>query len=100
MRSITFPLFGCLILALSSSAQQPTPAQIVVQAAAASNTPLPARPVAADSNASIQSAIKTLEQTIAANAELLKKQDEMLSKLDDVKKAADQLRIFARRTGG
>jgi hypothetical protein len=41
--------------------------------------------------------IKSLQEMKAANDEMLKKQEAMLQQLDDIQKAADQLRIFSKR---
>ena len=73
---------------------------VVVQAA---NNPAPAAPAHAAQSADtggVLTALKALEQVKAANAETLKKQEAALQQLDEMQKAADQLRIFAHRTGG
>ncbi len=89
---------GCL-LAHSVRAQTPTPPVIVVQAANSSAVvPPPAAP--APEAASIRAAMKTLQEVKAANDEMLKKQDAALQQLEEMHKAADQLRIFAHRSGG
>jgi len=43
---------------------------------------------------------KALEEVKAANAETIKKQEAMLQQLDELQKAAAQLKIFSHRTGG
>ena len=89
-----FPLW----LAFSAiSAQSPTP--IVVQAASgATVTSTSSTSVATAPNVhSIPDAIKLLEQIKAANDEVLAKQKAALERLDELKDAADQLRIFAKR---
>ena len=82
-------------------AQQPTPPMIIVQAAgsAASDTPSAAASPAQNSD-SIRAALKVLQEIKAANDEMLKRQEAALQQLEEMQKAADQLRIFARRTGG
>ena len=95
---------GLLIIALSPAftfnslrAQSPTP--IVVQAitSAPAPTPVPARaPMAADP-ADIEVQAKLLQQIKAANDELLKKQEAALQRLDEIQKAAEQLKIFSKR---
>jgi hypothetical protein len=105
MRTLTFPalVLGFSLLLADSRAQQPTPAMMVIQAANAPGTasaPTANRAAAttADANAaSLEAAIKSLQETKAANVEMLKKQEEMLQKLDDLQKAAEQLKIFAHR---
>ncbi len=97
-------LLVCGVVLSVSHAQQPTPIMVIQ---AANNTQAaPAAPVHTtanantDAEASLQAALKCLQETKAANAEILKKQDEMMEKLDDLQKAADQLKIFSKRTGG
>jgi hypothetical protein len=89
-----FPLW----LAFSAiSAQSPPP--IVVQAASgATVTSTSSTSVATAPDVhSIPDAIKLLEQIKAANDEVLAKQKAALERLDELKDAADQLRIFAKR---
>jgi hypothetical protein len=78
--------------------QQPTPPMIIVQAAdaTATATPAPAAASAADTSA-VAIAIKALEQVKAANEATLKKQETMLQQLDELQKAAEQLKIFSKR---
>lgn len=72
---------------------------IVVQAA----TPPPASSAAAPASLpvrdpdSLSGAVKLLQEMKAANAETLKKQQAVLQQLDDVQKAAEQIKIFAHR---
>jgi hypothetical protein len=42
--------------------------------------------------------VKLLQEMKAANAETLKKQQAVLEQLDDVQKAAEQIKIFAHRS--
>jgi hypothetical protein len=80
-----------------ANAQQPTPQMIIIQAAGApaAATPAPPPPV---ETATIEAAIKLLEQTKAANEETLKKQEALLEQLDEIQKAAEQLKVFSKRT--
>jgi hypothetical protein len=96
--SISLALVWCSLASIF--AQAPTPAMVVVQAA---NNPAPvARVTAAPApdTGAIRTALKALEEVKAANAETLKKQETALQQLDEMQKAADQLRIFAHRSGG
>jgi cell shape-determining protein MreC len=97
-RSVFFiSIFAALSL-FAAKAQSPKP--IVVQAASAT-TSAPASAVAVpDSSASLQAAIKSLQEARAANSETLKKQEAVLEQLDEMQKNAAQLKIFAHRTGG
>jgi cell shape-determining protein MreC len=93
--------FICIFAALSifaAKAQSPKP--IIVQAASAP-TSVPAAAVAVpDNSASLQTAIKSLQEARAANSETLKKQEAVLEQLDEMQKNAAQLKIFAHRSGG
>ena len=96
-----------LVLALAApfllsgaAAQQPTPPLLVVQAAnTASNNQEVAKPAAPDTNSStsLQAALKALQRTKTTNDETLKKQEALLEQLDELQKAAEQLKIFAKR---
>ena len=77
-------------------AQQPTPQMIVVQPAGTTATATPA-PAAASSDSAVAIAIKALEQVKAANDATLKKQEAMLQQLDELQKAAEQLKVFSKR---
>jgi hypothetical protein len=80
------------------TAQQPTPGMVVVQAAGTTTAPnVPATANAASQDAAIAAAIKALEQTKTANDALLKKQEAMLQQLDELQKAAEQLKTFSKR---
>ena len=54
-------------------------------------------PTAVQEPESFQAAIKMLQETKAANDEMLKKQEATLQQLEELEKAADQLRIFSKR---
>jgi uncharacterized membrane protein len=95
----------CLAVALVfiTAAQAQSPAPLVVQAVSPANANSPATSGAnteVKTSASVVTAIKVLEGVKAANAETVKQQEALLERLDDLQKAADQLKIFSRRTGG
>ena len=71
---------------------------IIVPAANASATPSAKVVAVPDVPESLQAAIKLLEEMKAANAAALKKQEETLQRLDELQKAADQLKIYTQRT--
>jgi Skp family chaperone for outer membrane proteins len=102
MKTIILLCSFALVLAIESvAAQQPTPVQMVVQAAALPGTAAPASAVpAGESTASLEAALAGLAQVKAGNEETLKKQEAMLQQLDDLIKAAGQLKIFSKRGGG
>jgi hypothetical protein len=88
---------GAILVAVAH-AQSPAP--VVVQAASPVNVPAAKIVPAVAPSASILTALKALDEVRAANAEAIKKQEAVLDKLDEMQKAADQLRIFAHRSGG
>ena len=91
---------GLIALALfigPVNAQQPSPAPIVVQAAPLSGADAPVTAPAAESP-SFANEIKALQQVKAANDETLKKQETTLVQLDEMLKAAEQLKIFSKRS--
>ena len=95
-------LFGLALVASAEQtvAQQPTPPLMVVQAANAPTAPATGKPAGAvpdKPSPSLQAAIKALQQAQAANDETLKKQEAMLQQLDELQKAAEQLKVFSKR---
>jgi hypothetical protein len=97
MRALTI-LTSVLVLAVFSTggfAQQPTPPMVIVQAAG--TAPAAAAPAPSSSDSALAAAIKSLEQTKAANDALLKKQEATLQQLDELQKAAEQLKVFSKR---
>jgi hypothetical protein len=94
MRTLIFSLIACALTASGIHAQSPTP--IVVQAmtpATANQSPV----TAAVTTASTQTAIKALQAIKAANDEILNQQKAALEKLDEMEKAANELRIYTKR---
>jgi hypothetical protein len=71
---------------------------VVVQPATPS-APASAAPATAatPSDAAVANAIKMLEQIKATNDTTLKKQEAMLQQLDELQKAAEQLKVFSKR---
>ncbi|HJT80018.1 MAG TPA: hypothetical protein VJ719_02380 [Chthoniobacterales bacterium] len=91
---------ACVVAMMLSgivTAQQPTPPMVVVPAAGATSAPPAPTAAPASSDAAISAAIKVLEQTKAANDALLKKQEAILQQLDELQKAAEQLKTFSKR---
>lgn len=89
----------CLIVPLAFGiirAQSPT---VVVQAASpapvASTIATP--PLALDSK-SLPTLLKLLQEMKATNEETLKKQEAALQQLDDLQKAAEQIKAFSKRS--
>ena len=84
-----------LIAVVVSIASAQTPMPIVVPAMTPSTTQSPA--AAAVTTASTQTALKALQAMKAANEEILKQQIATLEKLDEIEKAANEIRIYTKR---
>ena len=74
-----------------------TPAPVVVQAAAPATAPLPQAAAPAGAAASGQAALQLLNSMKAANAEVLKKQEATLLQIEELQKAAEQIKIYSKR---
>ena len=96
MRVLTLSLLTLFALAGVLSAQTPMP--IIVPAATPAVKATTTAPAVPEKAASSSEVLKILEAMKAANEETLKKQAETLQLLDDVEKAADQIRIFTKRS--
>ncbi len=90
-----------MVIAWQAAAQQPSSNQVVVQAA---NTPgaAPAQQAAVAKDpsadeATAQTLWKEFQEAKKRNDELMKKQESTLQALDELQKAAEQLKIFAKR---
>jgi hypothetical protein len=89
--------FLLLTLAVANVATAQTPAPVIVQA-----VPAPAgQPASAnqptDTAPAGGAALKTLQELKAANAEILTKQAAILQQLDEIQKAAEQIKIYTKR---
>jgi hypothetical protein len=80
---------------LGSTALAQTPIPIVVPAMTPAKTQSPV--TAAVTTAATETSLKALEAIKAANEELLKQQTATLEKLDEIEKAANELRIYSKR---
>ena len=90
-------LVSFLVLAgFSSTALAQTPVPVTVQAAPAATTAVVAQP-AATNNASLQSAVKAVLTLRDANAEILKRQEATLLQIEELAKAAEQIKIYTKR---
>ena len=80
------------------AAKAQSPAPIVVQAASSNAaSAATASPPAAQDSEALQAALKSLQEIKTANEETLKKQEATLQQLDELQKAADQVKIFGKR---
>ena len=73
-------------------ARAQTPAPVIVQSAAPAAAPAAQAPAAGNA-----AALQLLDALKAANAETLKKQEATLLQLDELQKAADQIKIYTKR---
>lgn len=88
-------LVALSIVTMNGQAPQPIIVQAASPAPPASTTtsPPPLVPISASTTA----AIKLLQDLKAVNGETLKKQQTALEQLDELQKAADEIKIFASR---
>ena len=84
-----------LIAVVGSIASAQTPMPIVVPAMTPSTAQSAA--AAAVTTASAQTTLKALQAMKAANEEILKQQIATLEKLDEIEKAANEIRIYTKR---
>lgn len=93
MRTLLFSILSAAALVSIANAQSPKP--IVVPAmtpASSSQSPTPA-----STPASTETILKALQAMKAANEEILKQQAATLQKLDEIEKAANEIRIYTKR---
>jgi hypothetical protein len=96
MRTLILSVVAAVSLASISEAQSPTPAPVVVPAMTPAVTAK--GPVAANNTASSsQAALTALQAMKTANEEILKQQAATLQKLDEIEKAANEIRIYSKR---
>ena len=93
MRTFILSILGAAIFVSTSVAQSPMP--VVVPAVTPATAQAPA--AAAVSTAATQTTLKALQAIKAANDEILKQQAATLLKLDEMEKAANEIRIFSKR---
>jgi hypothetical protein len=93
MRALTLSIVAVAILISTSDAQTPMP--IVVPAMTPATAQVPA--AAAVTTAATQTTLKALQAIKAANEEILKQQTATLQKLDEIEKAANEIRVYSKR---
>jgi hypothetical protein len=95
MRALLFFTLGAAAFVSIVAAQSPMP--VVVPAM----TPAPnsqSATTAATTTSSTQTVLKTLQAMKTANDEILKQQAATLLKLDEIEKAAQEIRIYTKRS--
>lgn len=95
MRTLILSLLAAVSLVSISDAQSPMPV-VVPAMTPATTAKSPATPDSAAS--STQAVLKTLQAMKAANDEILKQQAATLLKLDEMEKAANEIRIYSKRS--
>lgn len=83
--------FGLALSALSAQSPDPIVVPAATPAIAVTATVLP------NDSASDQAALKLLQEMKASNEETLKKQEAALLQLDELEKAAEQIKIYTKR---
>ena len=94
MRSLIISIFTLLLFVSASVAQTPIPV-VVPAMTPATTTQSPV--TAAVTTTSTQTTLKGLQAMKAANDEILKQQAATLQKLDEIEKAAQEIRIYTKR---
>jgi hypothetical protein len=94
MRPTVLSILATFAVACMLPAQSPIP--VIVQAATPGVASSQA-PAAPENSGSIRAALKMLHEIKAANEETLQKQAATLEQLDELEKAADQIRIWTKR---
>ena len=93
MRSLFISLIVAAFVVLTAAAQTPMPIVVPAMTPATSAQ----SPAAATVTASTQTTLKALQAVKAANDEILKQQTATLEKLDEIEKAANEIRIYSKR---
>jgi len=96
MRSFILSLIVPGFVVLTAAAQTPMPIVVPAMTSANTNTTQSSVPGAVTTT-SAQTALKALQAMKAANDEILKQQAATLEKLDEIAKAANELRIYSKR---
>ena len=94
MRASILSILTAVAFVSLSEAQSPSP--VVVQAMTPTTSTQSAA-AAGVTTASTQATLKVLQAMKAANEEILKQQAATLQKLDEMEKAANEIRIYTKR---
>jgi metallophosphoesterase superfamily enzyme len=92
MRTYLF-IFAAAVLVSVASAQSPKPIVVPAMTPTAAQNPV----ASAVTTTSTEATLKALQEMKAANIEILKQQDATLQKLDELEKAANDIRIYTKR---
>jgi hypothetical protein len=95
MRTLFFSILSAAMLISLADAQSPIPVVVPAMTPAATSQ---SATTAATTTTSTQTVLKTLQAMKAANDEILKQQAATLEKLDEIEKAAQEVRIYSKRS--
>jgi hypothetical protein len=95
MRALILSLFALVLVVSIGLAQSPMP--VVVPAMTTPATTVQSPVTAAVTTTAMQTTLKALQAMKAANDEILKQQAATLLKLDEIEKAAQEIRIYTKR---
>jgi hypothetical protein len=93
MRALFLSLIMAALVIFTAAAQTPMPIIVPAMTPATAQSPV----TAAVTTTSTQTTLKALQALKAANDEILKQQAATLEKLDEVEKAANEIRIYTKR---
>lgn len=94
MRALILSFFGLVLIVSISVAQSPIP---VIVPAMTPATTVQSPVTAAVTTTAMQTTLKALQAMKTANDEILKQQAATLLKLDEIEKAAQEIRIYTKR---
>jgi hypothetical protein len=95
MKHFTFAVLATVALAFSLRAQSPAP--VVIQAVPTAAAPAAGTAPAGQPAPAAASVLSALAQMKAANDEVLSKQAATLQQLEEIEKAAEQIKIYTKR---
>jgi len=91
-------LLVAITFALVSTLPAQSPIPIIVPAVTPATTAKAPAATTTEADNSLPAAVKLLQEMKAANDEILAKQAATLTQLDELQKAADQIRIYTKRS--
>jgi len=94
MRAKALSILATFVLAGVLCAQSSMPVIVAAATPAVTSSLAPAIP---ENSGSIQAALKMLQEMKTANEETLRKQAATLQQLDELEKAAEQIRVYSKR---
>ena len=93
MRALILSLIAAGFVVFTAAGQTPMPIVPAMTPAKTTQSPV----TASVTTTSTQPTLKVLEALKAANDEILKQQTATLEKLDEIEKAANEMRIYSKR---